>query len=175
LTIEDKLDRIAGALEAIAAQLGAAGSVTIDGVEHITHPTLTKPPLAWFDAGNGCAVAVDETHDDASGDAAWIRELARQEAAAAAATKTAQTTWEWLGITPPAKRTRSKVPDVEDVVTAGKNDALRDIPARKKPGPAPGSRRGRPLRCGRCRREGRARMNHSNRCVECQHEEWWDE
>ena len=36
-------------------------------------------------------------------------------------------------------------------------------------------RRGVPLRCGRCRREGRSRMNHSNRCVECQHEEWWDE
>ena len=38
-----------------------------------------------------------------------------------------------------------------------------------------GDRRGVPLRCGRCRREGRSRMNHSNRCVECQHEEWWDE
>lgn len=37
------------------------------------------------------------------------------------------------------------------------------------------ARRGVPLRCGRCRREGRSRMNHSNRCVECQHEEWWDE
>jgi hypothetical protein len=36
-------------------------------------------------------------------------------------------------------------------------------------------RRGVPLRCGRCRREGRSRMNHSNRCVECEHEEWWDE
>jgi len=36
-------------------------------------------------------------------------------------------------------------------------------------------RRGQPLRCGRCRREGRSRMNHSNRCVECQHEEFWDE
>ena len=36
-------------------------------------------------------------------------------------------------------------------------------------------RRGVPLRCGRCRREGRSRMNHSNRCVECQDEEWWDE
>ena len=36
-------------------------------------------------------------------------------------------------------------------------------------------RRGQPLKCGRCRREGRSRMNHSNRCVECQHEEWWDE
>jgi len=37
------------------------------------------------------------------------------------------------------------------------------------------NRRGVPLRCGRCRREGRSRMNHSNRCVECQNEEWWDE
>lgn len=36
-------------------------------------------------------------------------------------------------------------------------------------------RRGRPLNCGRCRREGRSRMNHSERCRECQHEEWWDE
>jgi len=37
------------------------------------------------------------------------------------------------------------------------------------------ARRGQPLKCGRCRREGRSRMNHSNRCVECQHEEFWDE
>jgi len=37
------------------------------------------------------------------------------------------------------------------------------------------ARRGIPLRCGRCRREGRSRMNNSDRCRECQHEDWWDE
>lgn len=37
------------------------------------------------------------------------------------------------------------------------------------------ARRGQPLKCGRCRREGRSRMNHSNRCLDCQHEDFWDE
>ena len=48
-------------------------------------------------------------------------------------------------------------------------------PSVKHTAPGRPDRRGRPLKCGRCRREGRSRMNHSNRCVECQHEEFWDE
>ena len=171
MTIEQELQRIATALELIAARLGAGNVVSIDGVEHVQQ-TITAPPLAWFDAGNGCAVAVDETHDDASGDAAWIRQLAREEAAA----RTAQTTWEWLGITPPATRARQKMPESGKSSPEKQQAPGRKNPEiRKKSKNHPGREPGTIYRCGRCRRERRRRMNGSDRCVECQHEEWWDE
>ena len=156
MSIERDLARIASALEVIAQSLNPGVGVVVDGVEHVAqHPTLTKPPLTWFAAGNGCAVAVDESTDTSS--------------------RTGQTTWDWLGVTPPATRTRSKQPATLDAQAESKNGTLRDMPGAKRPGPEPGSRAGKPLRCGRCRREGRSRMNHSNRGIECQHEDWWDE
>lgn len=161
-SIEENLGRIADALERIAEVITPTTAARlVDGVEHI--PTMTAPPLAWFDAGHGCAVAVPA---EAQGDAAWIQQLAAEEAQETAdresAHVTGQTTWDWLGITPPATRTRPKMPTASDPTADGRAEAGR-------------KRRGRPLKCGRCRREGRSRMNHSNRCVECQHEEWWDE
>ena len=38
-----------------------------------------------------------------------------------------------------------------------------------------GRPRGNPGRCGRCKREGRRRMNGKQYCRSCQHEGWWDE
>ena len=144
MSIERNLERIANALEALVQSRVPGYAVTIDEVEHVS-PTLTRPPLAWFDAGNGCAVAVEDTPGDASPGGSIRR--------------TGQTTWDWLGVL-----------DGEAVKVGNPVD----------PGETPRQasrrmRRGRPLRCGRCRREGRSRMNHSDRCIECIDEDWWDE
>ena len=79
--IQFELTRIADALERIADADGVASIPVVQ-------PTLTKPPLAWFDAGNGCAVAVEDTHGASS-----------VAIDTSSATTTAQATWEWLGIT----------------------------------------------------------------------------
>lgn len=39
----------------------------------------------------------------------------------------------------------------------------------------PGRPHGLPGHCGRCRREGRRRMNGKPHCHECIHEGWWEE
>lgn len=133
MTIEDSLARIADALEALLGRQD-------DAQAPVVQPTLTNPPLTWFDAGNGCAIAVEDA----------------DSVPTVPMPTTAQTTWDWLmTFREPSSRT---TPPPQKPVNQGRPD-----------------RRGRPLRCGRCRREGRSRMNHSNRCIECQHEEWWDE
>ena len=75
---------------------------------------------------------------------------------------TGQTTWEWLGVTPPATRTRQKQPK------------------RDRRGAEPGNTRAG--QCGRCGRPGRRRLNGLNYCVECRLESdeqvaqsWWKE
>jgi hypothetical protein len=98
MSIETDLGRIASALEAIAQAMSPGFAVVVDGVEYAPTPTLTKPPLAWFDAGNGCAVAVEDSIDDAS----------------ASSAAPGQTTWEWLGCIPPAVRGRQKMPEKRD-------------------------------------------------------------
>ena len=137
--IETVLERIAIALEEMRDILASMASE--DAVETIPVQTLTKPPLAWFDAGNGCAVAVEASIDDVTPEPK--------------VKKTAQTNWEWLGITPPATRTRSKNPQPR----------------------SRGAERGntRAGQCGRCGREGRRRLNFKPFCVDCEFEPEWDE
>tara|TARA_B100000459_G_C8592295_1_gene208270 strand:+ start:112 stop:507 length:396 start_codon:yes stop_codon:yes gene_type:complete len=89
--IESELSRIANALEAIAQALNPGFVVSVDGVESVpTAPTLTNPPLAWFASALASANAVSE----ASGDAAWIQQLAAEEV------KTAQANFDWLNVVP---------------------------------------------------------------------------
>lgn len=151
--IETVLERIANALEEIRDHLASLASE--DAVEAIPVPTLTKPPLAWFDAGNGCAVAVEATTDDgtpvAPADGLYPHQIQNDHNAK----RTGQTTWEWLGITPPATRTRSKNPQPR----------------------SRGAERGntRAGQCGRCGREGRRRLNFKPFCIDCEHEPEWDE
>ena len=75
---------------------------------------------------------------------------------------TGQTTWEWLGVTPPASRSRQKQPK------------------RDMRGAEPGNTRAG--QCGRCGRPGRRRLNGLDHCVECRLESdeqvaqsWWKE
>jgi len=136
MSIQATLERIASALERIA-------DAVAEDVEDIpvVQPTITAPPLTWF-------AAIEQNEPDVL--------------APASALEPGQTTWEWLGITPPATRGRAKMPAVSIATVDGRAEAGR-------------MKRGRPLHCGRCGREGRSRMNHSDRCRECIHEEWWDE
>ena len=140
MSIEGNLERIASALEAIAQAMNPGFAVVVDDVEHAPVGTLTKPPLAWFDAGHGCAVAVEDSIDDAS---------SRTRAFG-------QTTWDWLGITPPAKRGRQKMPERKDKRGAERGNT-------------------RAGQCGRCGRAGRRRLNHKPFCVDCEFEPEWDE
>jgi hypothetical protein len=140
VSIEQNLGRIATALEAIAQAMNPGFAVVVDGVEHAPATTLTKPPLAWFDAGNGCAVAVEDSTEDASPSRA----------------APGQTTWDWLGITPPAKRGRQKMPERTDQRGAERGNT-------------------RAGQCGRCGRAGRRRLNHKPFCVDCEFEPEWDE
>jgi len=171
--IEDQLERIANALERLADALAPAPrSYVLDEVEHV--PTLTKPPLAWFDAGNGCAVAVEESID--------VQAPTMDK-------KTAQTTWEWLGITPPARRSRAKNPNTPPIFQklpdGGKKspDSIKKISLQakispdKRKKPQRGAEKGntRAGQCGRCGRAGRRRLNHQMFCIDCEHEQWWDE
>ena len=172
MSLEQHLARIASALERIADALGPAAPVVIDGVEHIGH-TLTRPPLAWFDAGNGCAVAVDDSIDHASD--------GQQPG------RSGQTTWDWLGITPPATRTRQKMPEsgergvscrsdqtaiLSQNRTSGKNGPT-PIPEIRQKGAEPGNTRAG--QCGRCGRAGRRRLNFKPYCIDCKDEPEWDE
>jgi len=182
--IENHLERIANALERLADALAPAPrSYVLDEVEHV--PTLTKPPLAWFDAGNGCAVAVEDSID---------------AQAPTMDKKTAQTTWEWLGITPPARRSRAKNPNTppifqklpdsgnrQNAAASFENAILSKFEGSAKTADSKnagfrkkstrGAERGntRAGQCGRCGRAGRRRLNHQMFCIDCEHEEWWDE
>lgn len=172
MSLEQHLARIASALERIADALGPVAPVVIDGVEHIG-PSLTRPPLAWFDAGNGCAVAVDDSIDDASEHRTPGR--------------SGQTTWDWLGITPPATRNRQKMPESgarepssrsDQTSILGQNRTLAEngpikIPEIRKKGAEPGNTRAG--QCGRCGRAGRRRLNFKPFCIDCEHEPEWDE
>lgn len=146
--IEATLARIADALEAIAQAMNPGFVVVADDVADIpvTSPTLTKPPLEWFAAVGGAAIAVEDV--DSAGSGVQI--------------PAGQTTWDWLGITPPAKRTRAKMPATSS--TRGKADKR-------------GAERGntRAGQCGRCGRVGRRRLNFKPYCVDCQFEPEWDE
>ena len=194
--IEDQLERIANALERLADALAPdTRSYVLDEVEHV--PTLTKPPLAWFDAGNGCAVAVEDTQEAQTPREHCGRcyefpgcdmDLSTCHAHPKAK-ETAQTTWEWLGITPPARRSRAKNPNTppifEKLPDGGKKSpdsdknfrlqAKKSAEKRKKPrrGAEPGNTRAG--QCGRCGRAGRRRLNHQMFCIDCEHEGWWDE
>lgn len=137
--IEHHLERIASALEAIAQALNPGFVVLKDGVEHV--------PV------NSAQMTMTAPPLE------WFNQEQRSN--------TAQTTWEWLGITPPPKRARDKMPQVAQDVTVTSHEDGRIAAGR--------ARRGRPLKCGRCRREGRSRMHNHDRCKECLHEEWWDE
>jgi len=69
----------------------------------------------------------------------------------------------WTASTPPpARRTRDKMPAV--IVQGSK---------REKRGAEPGNTRAG--QCGRCKRDGRRRLNFKAFCVDCEHEPWWDE
>ena len=115
------LERIATALERIADAMSPEDDVSEPEIV-ADHPTLINPLLAWFASAQPAPVAVSDATEP----------------------RTAQATWDWLG------------------VVDGRKEAGR-------------RRRGIPLKCGRCRAEGRARMNGSDRCRSCLHEDWWDE
>ena len=154
MSLEQNLARIADALERIAGAIAPATPAVVDGVEHI--PTLTAPPLEWFGAPPHHARLSDENqpnlaeNDDVTPDSTRSSNTRR--------TQGEQTTWDWLGV----------LCDTDQPAP----DNWENLERRAERGRR---RRGRPLKCGRCRRSGRSRMNHSDRCVECQHEEWWDE
>jgi len=193
------LERIADALERIADALGAIEAQ--ERPQELKNAfTLTSPPLAWFAAQEGpfigqeshqpdpCAECWDYPGCDqvrASCHAEQFRpaptqrdidadQLAQQLEARIGATS--QTTWEWLGITPPARRRRAKAPqNAANVATLDGTQSIESKPQVRARAKAPGRTPGTISRCGRCRREGTRRMNHSDRCRECHHEEWWDE
>jgi len=146
--IESNLARIAAALEAIAQAINPGFVVVADDVEDIpvASPTLTKPPLEWFAAVGGAAIAVEDA----------------DSVPVANDSTTGQTTWDWLGITPPAKRSRPKMPTSAQGVSAS---LIR------------GAERGntRAGQCGRCGRAGRRRLNFKPYCVDCEFEPEWDE
>lgn len=80
--------------------------------------------------------------------------------------KTGQTTWEWLGVTPPATRKRAKAP-----ITVVKRDQRGAEPGNTRAG-----------QCGRCGRPGRRRLNGLDHCRDCRLESdeqvaksWWKE
>lgn len=139
--IEANLARIAAALEAIAQAMNPGFVVIDDEVADIpvATPTLTKPPLEWFAAVGGAAIAVEDADSVPSSDQI----------------PTGQTTWDWLGITPPAKRARKKMP---------KKDFRGAEPGNTRAG-----------QCGRCGRAGRRRLNFKRYCVDCEFEPEWDE
>ncbi len=111
----------------------------------VSTPTLTKPPLEWFAAAGGAAIAVEDAQGVSSSDQI----------------PTGQTTWDWLGITPPAKRGRAKMPSSTSSAKADLRGAERG-----------NTRAGQ---CGRCGRAGRRRLNFKPYCVDCQFEPEWDE
>ena len=156
MSIEQHLARIATALEAIAQAVNPGVGVLVDEVESIAVPTITNPPLRWFATHGGAAVAVEDSIDDDK-----------------VVPDGKQTTWDWLGITPPASRTRKKMPESGRDLAGKQQGPGRKIPGKRQGGS--GREPGTVSRCGRCRRDHRRRMNHSNRCIDCQHEEWWDE
>lgn len=167
------LERIADALERIADALDATGAQ--ERPQAVKNAfTLTSPPLAWFAAQEGPFIGQEATTSTNTVVELVNGQLEQQMS------PTSQTTWEWLGITPPARRRRAKAP--KNAAIAPTLDGLQSIEqplenpsavrARAK---GPGRTPGTISRCGRCRREGTRRMNHSNRCRECLHEEWWDE
>lgn len=168
LTPTTSLERIADALERIADALGALeAQEPPHELQNVL--TLTEPPLRWFEAQEGPFIEQETQRPDL--DAAHLADRIGA---------TSQTTWEWLGITPPARRRRAKTP--KKAAIGGTPDSSQcieqvpknasDITARAK---SPGRTPGTISRCGRCRREGTRRMNHSDRCRECLDEEWWDE
>jgi len=207
MSLEQSLERIANALERLADALAPAPrSYVLDEVEHV--PTLTKPPLAWFDAGNGCAVALEDTQEAQTPREHCGRcyefpgcdmDLSTCHAHPKAK-ETAQTTWEWLGITPPARRSRAKNPNTPPIFQKLPDSGKRKIAAasfenailsefegsaktansknaefRKKSTRGAERRNTRAGQCGRCGRAGRRRLNHQMFCIDCEHEEWWDE
>ena len=156
--IESNLARIAAALEAIAQAMNPGFVVVADDVADIpvASPTLTKPPLEWFAAVGGAAIAVEDA----------------DSVPVANDSTTGQTTWDWLGITPPAKRSRSKMP------TSGKSvSGIPHHPGEALPEIRKGAERGntRAGQCGRCGRAGRRRLNFKPYCVDCEFEPEWDE
>lgn len=71
----------------------------------------------------------------------------------------------WTASTPPpALRTRAKMPTV---IVQGAT-----LPKRSR-GAEPGNTRAG--QCGRCKRDGRRRLNFKPFCVDCENEPWWDE
>lgn len=134
MTMPTSLERIADALERIAAALEPQDAQEAPQ-EPQDQPTLTNPLLAWFASTAAAPGAVEDTQEP----------------------RTAQTTWEWLGITPPAIRGRQKNPVIVEVVAES------------------GRQPGTPSHCGRCGREGTRRMNGADHCRFCQHEPFWDE
>jgi len=163
------LERIADALERIADALGAIEAQ--ERPQELKNAfTLTSPPLAWFAAQEGPFIGQESEGPAHCGE---VCEVCDEEAAERA---TAQTTWEWLGITPPARRRRAKNPqNAATVATLDGSQSIESKPQVRARAKAPGRTPGTISRCGRCRREGTRRMNHSDRCRECHHEEWWDE
>ena len=84
-------------------------------------------------------------------DDVWASDLPTQGNQTAEKPKSGQTTWEWLGVTPPAIRKRAKAP-----ITVGKRD---------RRGAEPGNTRAG--QCGRCGRPGRRRLNGLDYCRDC--------
>ena len=181
------LERIADALERIADALGAIEAQ--ERPQELKNAfTLTSPPLAWFAAQEGpfigqetpqpdpCAECFDYPGCDQVRATCHASRTHDAHATHAREAATSQTTWEWLGITPPARRRRAKAPqNAANVATLDGTQSIESKPRKRAGGKAPGRAPGTISRCGRCRREGTRRMNHSDRCRECHHEEWWDE
>lgn len=172
--IEHHLQRIATALEAIAQALNPGFVVVDDGVAHIQapspQPTLTNPPLAWFHASGGATDAVSDTPGDGTDMIAHVTDKfagmiddeddPRHDLVER---MTGQTTWEWLGITPPASRKRQKYPDHREHIRVKRGARGAEVG---------NTRAGQ---CGRCGRPGRRRLNNKPFCHDCQHEPEWDE
>lgn len=180
-SIEENLGRIADALERIAGAIAPATPVVVDGVEHI--PTLTAPPLAWFSAPPHHTRLSDENQPNLAENDDLTPEITRNSNTRR--NQGGQTTWDWLGV---LCDTDEPAPDLADLdrhefgavqvlqVTEEQRQEMRDHWATLERRAERGRRRrGKPLKCGRCRREGRSRMNHSDRCIECKDEDWWDE
>lgn len=73
----------------------------------------------------------------------------------------------WTASTPPpAIRGRDKQPKPLVIVQGAQRTT-------RQRGAEPGNTRAG--QCGRCKRDGRRRLNFKAFCVDCEHEPWWDE
>tara|TARA_Y100000004_G_scaffold55963_1_gene62291 strand:+ start:333 stop:740 length:408 start_codon:yes stop_codon:yes gene_type:complete len=135
MTLEDRMKVMEHHLDRIATAL-----------EYLANRPPSTDAVPWMMP----PVAVEQSIESASA------------SASASKVPTGQTTWEWLGVTPPATRTRQKQPK------------------RDRRGAEPGNTRAG--QCGRCGRPGRRRLNGLDHCVECRLESdeqvaqsWWKE